>query len=264
MSPSDLSHYLEFITETAVLAGKLTLGYFQTDLKTEYKNDRSPVTIADKKAEEYIRGRIEKTYPHHAIIGEEFGEDVDASASHRWYIDPIDGTKSFIRGVPLYSVLIGLEIEGQVEVGAAYFPALDELIAAASGLGCWWNGRKARVSQISSLRDAYFTVTSVQPFVRRDCKQVFDQLTARCYFQTGWPDAYGYLAVATGRAELMLDPSVSVWDCAPFPPIFREAGGFFGDWQGNEMINAGHSLATTQKLLPEVLETIRNSGGALR
>lgn len=263
MSSTDLSRYLEFITETAVLAGKLTLGYFQTEIKTEYKNDRSPVTIADQNAEKFIRGRIEKSFPHHAIMGEEFGGDLNASASHRWIIDPIDGTKSFVRGVPLYSVLLGLEIEGRVEVGAAYFPAQDELIAAASGLGCWWNGRRAHVSQTASLDKAYFTITSTQPFIRRNCRQVFDQLTARCYFQTGLPDAYGYLAVATGRADLVLDPVMSVWDCAPFPPIFREAGGFFGDWQGNETIYAGHSLATTHKLLPEVLDTIRRSGGTL-
>lgn len=257
MRTAVLSRYFEFIAETAVLAGKLTLGYFQTGVQADYKNDRSPVTIADRKAEEFIRSRIEKSFPKHAIVGEEFGGEASGSTSHRWFIDPIDGTKSFLRGIPLYSVLIGLEIEGTIEVGAAYFPALDELIAAASGLGCWWNGRRARLSQISSLSRAFFTTTSVQPFMRKGCRHVFDQLADRCYYQTGWADAYGYLAVATGRAELMIDAAMAVWDCAPFPPIFREAGGYFGDWQGNETIYAGQALATTQVLLPEVLETIR-------
>lgn len=256
MPNTDFSQYMEFITETVVLAGKITLGFFQTDIQPEYKNDRSPVTLADRKAEEFIRSRIEKAFPHHAIVGEEYGGEVTNSASHRWFIDPIDGTKLFMRGMPFYSVLLGLEIDGRVEVGAAYFPALDELIAAASGFGCWWNGRKARLSPIANLRKAYFSASSVQSFVQHDCRQVFDQLSARCYHQIGYVDAYGYLAVATGRAELMMDAAVSVWDCAPFPPIFREVGGYFGDWQGNETIYAGRSMATTQILLPEVLEAI--------
>jgi myo-inositol-1(or 4)-monophosphatase len=259
MTKQDLPHFLEFISDTAVLAGRLTLGYFGTGVLAEFKSDRSPVTIADRKAEELIRSRIEKAYPTHEIVGEEFGGDQTASASHRWFIDPIDGTKSFMRGVPLYSVLIGLEIEGRVEVGAVYFPALDELLAAASGLGCWWNGRRAYVSQVASLSQAFFTTTSVQPFMRHGCREVFDRLAERCYYQTGWTDAYGYLAVATGRAELMVDAAMAVWDCAPFPPIFREAGGYFGDWQGSETIYAGHALATTQALLPEVLRTIQGS-----
>jgi myo-inositol-1(or 4)-monophosphatase len=143
--------YLDFAVETAYLAGRLTLGYFQTGVQADFKADDSPVTIADRKAEELIRARIEKHYPRHAIVGEEYGADENEDASHRWFIDPIDGTKSFLRGVPLYAVLIGLEIEGCVEVGVACFPALGELIAAASGQGCWWNGRRARVSEISSL-----------------------------------------------------------------------------------------------------------------
>jgi len=259
MPHTDYSQYMDFITETVVLAGKITLGYFQSDLQPEYKNDRSPVTIADRKAEEFIRSRIEKTYPRHAIIGEEYGGEVTSSASHRWLIDPIDGTKSFMRGIPFYAVLLGLEIEGGVEVGAAYFPALDELIAAASGFGCWWNGRKARLSRIASLSSAYFSASSLQTFVQNNQRPVFDRLSARCYHQIGYVDAYGYLAVATGRIELMMDAVVSVWDCAPFPAIFREVGGYFGDWQGNETIYAGRSLATTRILLPEVLETIRDS-----
>ncbi len=137
-----LQSYLDFATETAHLAGRLTLGYFQAGVRPDLKPDDSPVTIADRQAEELIRARIEKTYPSHAIVGEEFGAKETAGASHRWFVDPIDGTKSFIRGVPLYGVLLGLEIEGTVEVGAAYFPALDDMVYAASGLGCWWNGRR--------------------------------------------------------------------------------------------------------------------------
>ena len=135
---------LNFAIETAQLAGELTLEYFQKDIQPDFKEDDTPVTIADRKAEELIRERIEKKFPNHAIVGEEFGESNPGDASHRWFIDPIDGTKSFFRRVPLYAVLIGLEIEGTVEVGAAYFPALNEMIAAATGEGCWWNGTRGK------------------------------------------------------------------------------------------------------------------------
>ena len=253
----NLAKYLEFITETAYQAGRLTLSDFLTGTQPDWKSDHSPVTVADRKAEAYIRQQIEQRYPTHAIIGEEFGGEAESQgASQRWFIDPIDGTKSFIRGVPLYAVLIGLEIEGQVAVGAAYFPALDEMIAAASGLGCWWNGRRARVSQITRLDQAVLTTTSVQAFRKHCCQEPFDRLAERCYYQTGWSDAYGYMLVASGRAEIAIDPIMNVWDCGPFPPILAEAGGFFGDWDGTPTIYAGRAVATSNALLPEVVKVL--------
>ena len=255
-----LADYLEFMTETAYLAGRLTLSYFQTGVVPEFKSDSSPVTIADRRSEELIRNRIEARYPQHAIVGEEFGLKESQGSSHRWFIDPIDGTKSFMRGVPLYSVLIGLEIEGTVEAGVAYFPALDEMLYGASGLGCWWNGRRARVSQIALLSQAVVSHTSAREFEENGRMGVWQRIQRASYFQAGWGDAYGYALVATGRIELMLDPVMKVWDCAPFPPILREAGGFYGDWQGNWTIYGGESIATSQKLLPEVLQLIRGEG----
>jgi histidinol-phosphatase len=251
-----LQTYFDFITETAYLAGRSTLAHFQTGVQADYKADRSPVTLADKASEELIRRRIESRFPGHAILGEEFGGVVDETATHRWFIDPIDGTKSFLRGVPLYAVLIGLEIEGRVEVGAAYFPALDEMLAAATGLGCWWNGRRARVSSVPRLEEAWVTFTDPGSFDKYGRAGQFERLKKAAYHRAGWSDAYGYLLVATGRAEVMLDPIMAVWDCAPFPPIFREAGGYFGDWQGQETIDHMEALATTQALLAEVLETL--------
>jgi histidinol-phosphatase len=252
-----LAPYFDFITETAYQAGRLTLGYFQTDLTPEYKTDHSPVTIADRRAEELIRSRIEKRFPAHAIIGEEQGIKEGDGASHRWIIDPIDGTKSFMRGVPLYGVLIGLEIEGRVEVGAAYFPGTDEMIAAATGMGCWWNGRRAAVSKVASLKQAYLSFTDFANFHKYGRAEALQRLAHSVYFRPGWTDAYGYACVATGRAEIMLDPVMNVWDCGPFPPIFREAGGYFGDWQGNETIYGNEALATNQALLAEILQLIQ-------
>lgn len=248
-----LQHYLDFAVETAYLAGRLTLGHFQTGLHVDLKQDRSPVTVADRQAEQLIRSRIEKQFPHHAIVGEEYGIKENKGASHRWFVDPIDGTKSFVHGVPLYAVLIGLEIEGVVQVGAAYYPALDEMLAAALGEGCWWNGRRARVSDVSTLDKAVVAFTDVATFLGQGRSEEWDRIQRATYYRAGWGDAYGYLLVATGRVELMLDPVMSTWDCAPFPPILQEAGGFFGDWQGMPTIYGGEALATTQQLLPQVL-----------
>jgi histidinol-phosphatase len=253
-----LDDYFTFITETAYQAGRLTLGYYQTGVRPDYKADDTPVTVADRLAEKFIRSRIEARYPSHAIVGEEYGaqESETAGAACRWYIDPIDGTKSFVRGVPLYAVLLGLEIEGQVQVGAAYFPALDEMVAAATGLGCWWNGRRAHVSAVDRLERATLAFTDPASFAKHGRAEAWQRLQAATYYRAGWTDAYGYLLVATGRIELMLDPIMSDWDCGPFPPIFQEAGGYFGDWRGQATIHAHEALATTQTLLPEVLRVI--------
>lgn len=257
----DLRGYLEFATQTAWQAGQLTLGYFQTGLRPDLKADNSPVTAADRLSEELIRRRIEEKYPGQAIVGEEYGAAEGAvstaSASHRWFIDPIDGTRSFVRGVPMYGVLIGLEIEGQNQVGVAYFPALGEMIAAAAGQGAWWNGRPARVSDVGRLQDGLLVHSDTASFARYGRGADWERLQAAAGFRAGWSDCYGYLLVATGRAELMLDPIMNVWDCGPFPPILQEAGGYFGDWQGNATIFAGEAMATTQTLLPDVLALIR-------
>ncbi len=159
-----LKEYLDFAIETAHAAGRLTLGYFQTDLRPEYKDDDSPVTVADRKAEALIRDRIEKRYPRHAILGEEHGTKEGENSEFRWIIDPIDGTKAFIRGVPLYAVLIGLEIEKCCEVGVAYFPALDDMIYAATGGGCFWNGRRTHVAPTTRLDRSFVGFTGADNF----------------------------------------------------------------------------------------------------
>jgi histidinol-phosphatase len=257
--PESLRTYLDFAAETAYLAGRLTLGYFQTGVRADNKTDNSPVTIADRKSEEFIRARIEKAFPGHAIVGEEFGAKGTSAATFKWFVDPIDGTKSFLHGVPLFAVLIGLEIAGKPEVGAAYFPALDEMLNGATREGCWWNGRRASVSQVSQLKNALVTFSGITSFKERGRTAEWERLQAACAIRRGWGDAYGYLLVATGRAELMLDPIMNSWDCAPFPPILREAGGFFGDWNGNETIYGNEAIGTTQKLLPEVLRVIKGN-----
>jgi len=251
-----LSQPLEFAVETAYEAGRLTLGYFQTGLRPDFKADETPVTVADRRAEQLIRQRLSARFPDHVIVGEEYGGQTVDSARPHWYIDPIDGTRAFVRGVPMYAVLLGLVVDDSVQLGVAYFPALGEMLAAARGQGCWWNGRPARVSTVERLQDGLLVHADAASFARHGRGAAWRRLQAAAGFRAGWSDAYGYLLVATGRAELMLDPIMNVWDCAPFPVILEEAGGYFGDWQGTVTIEAGEALATTPTLLPQVLKLI--------
>jgi histidinol-phosphatase len=251
----NLKTYFDFATDLAYRAGRLTLGYYQTGLRPDFKADDTPVTVADRAAEELIRGEIERIYPNHAILGEEFGETSQEEKPFRWIIDPIDGTMAFMRGVPLYGVLIGLEIEGIVRVGAAYFPALDEMLCAADGLGCWWNGRRAHVSVVDSFEKACICYTTYKNFSQR-VPVLFNRLSDAFYMLRGWSDAYGYLLVATGRAEGMLDPIMNIWDCGPFPVILREAGGFFGSWQGEEGHRHEEALACNEVLKNKLIDLL--------
>jgi histidinol-phosphatase len=262
---NNLQPYLTFAKQLAYRAGRITLSHYNKGIQHDLKSDESPVTAADRATEQFIRGEIEKTYPTHAIVGEEFGEsksDIRLSASQsddtfRWIVDPIDGTKSFIKGVPFYSVLIGLEIEGVSRVGAVCFPALDEILYGADGLGAWCNGRRVHVSEVKDMKKAVFLYTSWSGFRTKERLDVFENLHRDCFYGRGWSDAYGYHMVATGRAEIMLDPSIQIWDVAPFPPIFREAGGFFGSWDGEEGHTHGEGMAVNAALKRKVLKLTR-------
>ena len=248
-----LQTYLDFAIETAMEAGKITLGHFPSGLKTSIKNDGTPVTDIDKTTEEFIRRQIEKKFPGHRIVGEELESKESDRKGYRWFIDPIDGTKYFIRGVPLYSMIIGLEIEGVIEVGLLYFPALGELLTAATGSGCWWNGRPVKVSSVDRLENAITSHSDILSFDQKGKKQSFDRVAAPFLSRVGWSDGFGYLQAAIGRVELMLEASVSVWDVSPYQVIFREAGGYFGDWNGNETIYSTQVLACNRLVLPQVL-----------
>src|SRR5262249_12452478 len=149
---------LQFAVDLARRAGRVTLEYFQTDLKVEAKSDHSPVTVADRAAEKLMREVIEASFPDDAVLGEEFGE-TRSGAAGRWILDPIDGTRSFARGVPLYGVLIAYEDHGASRLGVLHFPALGETVYAARGQGCWWNGKEAHVSTVDRLEDAVITTT---------------------------------------------------------------------------------------------------------
>jgi histidinol-phosphatase len=245
-----LSSYLEFATDAAWAAGQSTLAHFQTGVDVEHKADETPVTVADRGAEQLLRGLITARFPGHAVLGEEYGQD-DRRSSHRWVLDPIDGTQSFIRGVPLYGVLVGLEIDGVPRVGVCHFPALGETFAAASGLGCWWNGRRARVSSTARLEDAAVGYSDSRMLVERLGPGV-QALHGAVQVLRGWGDCYGHCLVASGRLDAMLDPAMNPWDCCALVPILQEAGGTFTDWRGVVRIDGGDAFSTNTTLHEDV------------
>jgi len=256
MSTEDLSHLREFATELAYLAGRVTLRYFQTDVGVELKEDQSPVTIADRSAERLMRELIEQKYPHHSILGEEEGE-TRPGASFRWILDPIDGTKSFVAGVPMYTVWVGLERDGVPVVGAVAIPPSNELISAATGQGCLWNGRRARASTTRELSQAVISTTDVQHMYENNKGPAFDRLRNRARMVRGWGDAYGHMLVATGRIDVMLDALMSPWDCGALVPILQESGATFTDWNGVTTIYGGNAVSTNGFLYEQVMQTIR-------
>ena len=243
---------MDVATELAWRAGRATLGHFQTGVSVELKDDATPVTAADRESEQIIRRGIEDAFPADGVLGEEFGEE-PGSSGRRWVIDPIDGTKSFVQGVPLYGVLVALETETGVVAGAIYLPALDEMLCAATGHGCWWNGRRAHVSDVDKLSDACICYTSSRSFAEQGRSREFDRFGEVARIRRGWGDCYGHVLVATGRAEVMLDPIIGVWDCAPLVPILQEAGGTFTDWRGQVTIHGGDGISTNGAVLAETL-----------
>ncbi|HEX9109602.1 MAG TPA: inositol monophosphatase family protein, partial [Longimicrobiales bacterium] len=177
----------------------------------------------------------------------------------RWIIDPIDGTRSFVHGVPLYSVLLALEEEGDPVLGVIHLPALNETVWAARGEGCWWDGRRALVSQVDRLEDAT-VLTSEGRFDDQERFAGWRRLSARAANARTWGDGYGYALVATGRAEAMLDPVMSLWDIAPLRPIIEEAGGVFTDWTGGPGFPATSCIATNAGLASRVRAVVQGEG----
>jgi histidinol-phosphatase len=254
MSAPSLSVLLEVATNAAYSAGRHTLSYFNTKIEVETKSDLTPVTRADRESEDIIRKTINRHFPTHAILGEEMGE-TSGDPAYRWIIDPIDGTKSFIHGVPLFGVLVAVEVQNQPTVGVVYLPALDEMVTATTGLGCHCNGRRARVSETTHLQDATLLTTNVLRCQARS--DAFDRLAGKVKLQRAWGDCYGYVLVATGRADIMIDPVMHPWDSAPLLPILTEAGGRFTDWTGNPTIYGPDAVATNAALNDQILSILK-------
>ncbi len=252
---NELEQLLEFAVQLGRGAGDITLRYFRKRPETTTKTDGSYVTIADREAEAYMRRQIAERFPDDGILGEEEGESHGRSG-RRWIIDPIDGTFAFVHGVPFYGVLIGVEIDGEMRAGVINIPALDELASAARGVGCFLNGEPARVSRTAKLEDALLLSTDFTACARYGFGEAAERLQGRARTSRTWGDCYGYVLVATGRADVMLDPVMNLWDCAALSPIMEEAGGTFTDWGGVRTISGGNSIATNGLLFDEVMSVV--------
>jgi histidinol-phosphatase len=271
MTPSEptdieIQARLELACDVARQAGNVTLDYFQRDkLRVERKADDSPVTAADREAEAVIRERIAAEFPDDTIVGEETGTSVGTSG-YLWAVDPIDGTKTFIAGVPLYTTLIGLLANDRAVAGVVHAPAVDEMVYASAGRGAWLvsrgaAARRAKVSSIATLAEGRFMTTAVTSFTEFravDALDVYFRIQHAAGLSRTWGDGYGYLLVATGRAEVMVDPILNMWDAAALQTVIEEAGGIFTDWQGRATVHGGEGVATNGHVHDQVLSLIRD------
>jgi histidinol phosphatase-like enzyme (inositol monophosphatase family) len=256
MTPGESDDLLAFVTDVAEQAGHAALAHFQTQITVDTKADASPVTIADRDAEQVMRTRIAAAYPGDAVLGEEFGESA-GDTGRRWIIDPIDGTRSFIRGVPLFGVMLALEVHGSLMAGVLHFPALRETVAAVRGHGCWWNGRRATVSNRARLDEALVLTTDRESIAMHGFETQYANLAGEADITRTWGDCYGYALVATGRAEVMIDPVVSPWDVAALVPVIEEAGGVITSIDGSAAWpSAVNVVATNAVLGPTVREML--------
>ncbi len=255
MSSTSLDELLDLALSAAREAGEITLRHFQKNPPVEIKTDLSPVTIADRESERVLRQRIEQRFPEHGIVGEEFGA-VRETAIYKWMLDPIDGTLSFIRGVPLYGVMVGLEMGGQPLLGVVHLPALGETVWARRGGGAWWNAQRAMVSEVARLADATLVATDLKGFAAAGLDVAYQRLRAATKLERTWGDCYGHMLVATGRAEIMLDPFLEEWDACALLPILEEAGGRFTDWRGSRTIRGGNAISTNAHLHEAVMRLV--------
>ena len=235
---------MDEIVELVRQAGERTLRWFRSNaLDVERKGDGTPVTAADREAERFLREEIGRRWPDDAVVGEEEG-DTEGTSGRRWVIDPIDGTKAFTHGVPLYSNLLSFEDAEGPAVAVVNLPALGQTVYAGRGLGCFEDGEPVHVSDRRSLGGSYLTASTLGNWPEGTLHAVQqDRVAVRT-----WGDGYGYALVATGRVEAMVDHQVALWDVAPMPLLLAEAGGRFTSLDGREGAGHGSGLATNGHL----------------
>lgn len=263
---TELEERLELAVSIALEASGIPLTHFSgAGQIADRKADDSPVTVADRDTEMLLRERIESASPNDAILGEEFPSK-EGTTGFKWLLDPIDGTESFVRGMPLFGTMIALEQNGDPVLGVIAFPALGEIVYAASGSGAWWatnadaatslselDRRPANVSPTAQLSDAAMTSGGLELYPRLGMNDGLQRLLAKTKVARGWSDCYGHYLVATGRMDIMVDPEMHVWDNAPLLPIIVEAGGRFTDLSGRAVIDGGSGLSTNGLLHDAVL-----------
>lgn len=243
---------VEFAVELVRGAGKLTLQWFtDADLQVDMKMDGSPVTAADRAVERWVREQLAAHYPLDGIVGEE-EPPTEGTSGRRWIVDPIDGTKAFVRGVPLYSTLLAFDDEHGPAVGVIGLPALDRMVWAGRGRGCWSDDRQARVSDTGSIDRVYLTTSSYTHWPEPSLLAVKRAGASL----RGWGDGYGYFLVATGRVDAMVDPEANLYDVAAMPVILAEAGGRFTSVTGDPSPAAGSGVATNGLIHDELLDLL--------
>jgi histidinol-phosphatase len=252
----DFDNLMDFAARTAERAGQLTLEHFGRTA-VEFKGDGSEVTAADRASEELIRAALAEEFPDDGIVGEE-GTEVEGRSGRRWIVDPIDATRSFASGVPLYGVLLALEVGGEPVLGCCHLPALGQTLVAADGAGAWLDGRPARVSGVDRLSEARVVTSGLEywrDWATEEGREGWRALMGQARFGRTWGDCYGYVLVATGRADVLADPAAGAyWDYAPMVPILREAGGRFTTLGGQRMGAWTTALASNGLLHDRAME----------
>lgn len=257
---SDLERRYDLALQVAAEATDLVRHYYHQGVSFDRKSDASPVTVADREAEQKLRAGIEAAFPEDGIIGEEFGTKEGAS-SYRWILDPIDGTKSFIAGVPLFGTMVAVECEGRGVIGVITFPGLGISIDAMVGKGAFETDiagqrKPARVNSVARLEQSVVLTTDWEGFRERNAIDQLNAVAAASWFMRTWGDCYGHFLVATGRASVMMDARLNVWDAAALQPIIEEAGGTFTDWSGTPSIDSGDGISTNGEVLRELLDLV--------
>jgi histidinol phosphatase-like enzyme (inositol monophosphatase family) len=248
---SNLDRHRTLMVELAAESGAFIRPLFGQRIAVESKADQSPVTAADRGAEELMRTHIKKRFPDHGIIGEEYGSE-RADAEFVWVLDPIDGTKSFITGVPLWGTLIGLLHRGEPVLGCIHQPVLQQLMVG-DGHSTTLNGRTVRVRPCPRLADATLLTSDVLNLAKHQHGPACDRLVAQVKLYRTWGDCYGYLLLASGLADICLDPIMNPWDIAALVPVVRGAGGVISNWQGGPAYPAQSTIAASPAMHPEVV-----------
>lgn len=250
---------LDALVDEMLSAGEEALRLYRAGAanRTKKKPDSSPVTEADEAVEKRLLAFIHDRWPDVDFLGEETGESGDGNAEMRWVVDPIDGTRAFIRGIPTWSILVGLEHRGVPVVGAAYMPAGRDLFVAVQGHGAWDNGRPIRqLSQIAAVEDAVVTHGALSQFTDLQLGHLLPRLGKKTYTQRGFADFDGYRQLLRGHVDAMIDPGVAPWDICPAAVLVREAGGRLTSLGGDDTIHGGSSVASNGVLHDALIELL--------
>ena len=247
----DLKLFAKHLSE---LSGNIIRSYFRTKISVDSKKDSSPVTIADKKAEELMREEIMKEFPEHGIIGEEFPSHKE-DAEYKWILDPIDGTVSFISGAISFGTLIGLLKNGEPVLGVINHPVLNEFLIG-DNFSAQLNGEKVMVRNCEGLSNAVLLITDYPNIEKYQDINKFHQLMKKVRYVRGWGDCYGYYLVATGFADIKLDPIMNLWDTAALIPIIIGAGGTITDYHGRDPVKGNSIIASSKSIHDEVIKIL--------